>query len=134
MCETNSKLGHDYFKGIAEEQKMTSVQWRMRIVDDLLRLYPTAIISAREQKRRRSAEVAVVQQGHAFSTIPQYGGRYKGRGPNTNEGFSRCEKRYQQQHCQGARCSAMTRTYCACAPHVPLCQACFALHLAQALR
>jgi hypothetical protein len=28
----------------------------------------------------------------------------------------------------------MTRTYCACDPRAPLCQACFALHLAQALR
>jgi hypothetical protein len=134
MCETNAKLGHDYFKGIAGEQKMTSVQWRMQIVDDLLRLYPPAIISAREQKRRRSAEVAVMQQGHALSTIPQYAGRYKGRGPNTIDGFAKCAKQYQQLHCQGARCSAMTRTYCACDPHIPLCHACFALHLVQALR
>ena len=134
MCETNAKLAHDHFKGVTEDRKVTSVEWRMQIASDLLRLYPPPILSAGNKRRRHSAEAVVIQRGHELLNVPQYAGQYKGRGPNTIEGFGKCEKQYQQLRCQGARCSAMTRTYCACNPHVPLCQACFALHLVQALR
>ncbi len=134
MCETNAKLAHDHFKGVTEDRKATSVEWRMQIASDLLRLYPPPILSAGNKKRRHSAEAVVIQRGHALLNVPQYAGKYKGRGPNTIEGFGKCAKQYQQQRCQGARCSAMTRTYCACDPRTPLCQACFALHLAQELR
>jgi hypothetical protein len=134
MCETNAKLAHDHFKGVTEDRKVTSVEWRMQIASDLLRLYPPPILSAGNKKRRHSAEAVVIQRGHELLNVPQYAGQYKGRGPNTIGGFGKCAKQYQQQRCQGARCSAMTRTYCACDPRTPLCQACFALHLAQALR
>ena len=134
MCETNAKLAHDHFKGVAEDKKMTSVEWRMQIASDLLRLYPPPICSAGNRLKRRSSEAALAQQGHELMNIPQFAGRYKGRGPNTIDGFAKCAKQYQQVHCQGTRCSAMTRTFCACDPRAPLCQACFALHLAKALR
>ena len=100
----------------------------MQIASDLLRLYLPPILSAGNKKRRHSAEANVIQRGHELLNVPQYAGQYKGRGPNTIEGFGKCAKQYQQQRCQGARCSAMTRTYCACNPRAPLCQACFALH------
>ena len=129
LCETNSKLCHDFFCAVPTATKLTNVQWRMRIVDDLLRLYPPAIISSPHKKQRHSADVALTMDGHVLNTRPHYGGEYVGRGPGTICGFRKVLKKYQQISCHGTRCPNYCRTYCGCDPHVPLCTPCYVMHV-----
>jgi hypothetical protein len=132
MCETNSKLAHDFFKGVPAARKLTSVQWRAAIVDDLLRLYPPPIVATQVQRQRRGADLQVALAGHELVTRPHFAGEYVGRGPNTVDGFRKVRKRYQQMACQGLRCSATTRMYCTCDKAIALCHTCYALHLRDA--
>ena len=134
MCETNSKLAHDFFKGVPAARKLTSVQWRAAIVADLLRLYPPPIVAAQVSRQRHSADLALALAGHELVTKPHYTGEHVGRGPNTVEGFRKVRKQYQQMACHGVRCTAMTRMYCTCDKAIPLCHTCYALHLRDAQR
>ena len=129
MCETNAKLAHDFFKGVPSAAKVTSVQWRHRLIDDLLRLYPPPIYNSPQKKQRRSADVSVALNGHCHVTKPLHTGEYVGRGPNTIDGFRKVLKPYQQVACQGVRCGKACRTYCACDKSIPLCATCYAVHL-----
>jgi hypothetical protein len=129
MCETNSKFAHDYFKQVPAANRLTNVQWRMRIIDDLLRLYPPPIILSPSKRQRLHDDVHIALEGHVFTTKPLHAGEYVGRGPNTVLGFRKVVKPYQQMRCQGTRCAKLCRTYCACNPQQPLCHTCFALHL-----
>jgi hypothetical protein len=129
MCETNSKLAHDFFKGVTPDRKLTSVQWRAAIVDDLLRLYPPPIVAPNHKRQRHGADLEVALAGHQHVTKPHYAGEFVGRGPNTVEGFRKVRKQYQQMACQGLRCAAATRMYCACNKALALCHTCYALHL-----
>ena len=134
MCETNAKLAHDYFKEVPNSQKLTNVQWRQRLIDDLLRLYPTAEVASPQKRARTSIDLDLALSGHRHVTKPLHAGDYVGRGPGLIEGFRRCKKAYQQQACQGDRCGKACRTYCACDPAVPLCATCYALHLRTSCR
>lgn len=129
MCETNSKLAHDYFKQVPSAAKVTSVQWRHRLIDELLRLYPPPIIASPQKRQRFGSDLNVALSGHCHTTKPLHTGEYVGRGPNTIEGFRKVRKAYQQTACQGLRCGKPCRTYCACDKAVTLCAACYALHL-----
>ena len=134
MCETNSKLAHDYFKRNYNAEKMTNVQWRQRLIDDLLRLYPVPEVASPQKKQRTSTDLDLALSGHTHVTKPLHAGDFVGRGPGLIEGFRRCKKPYQQQACQGDRCGKPCRTYCACDPAVPLCAQCYALHLRSSCR
>ena len=133
VCETNAKLAHDFFKRVSPSAKLTSVQWRHKIIDEMLKAYPPPIVAAANSKQRRSADLQVQLGGHSLLVKPQYTGEHVGRGPNTIEGFRRVKKQYRQQACQGVRCGTMTRMYCACNKAVPLCHTCYALHMRQAI-
>ena len=134
MCETNSKLAEDFFKGVPAARKLTSVQWRAALIADLLRLYPPPIVAAQVSRQRHSADVQVALAGHELVTKPHYTGEHVGRGPNTVDGFRKVRKQYQQMACHGLRCPGMTRMYCACDKAIPLCHTCYALHLRDAQR
>ena len=109
--------------------KLTTVQFRQQLIDDLLRLYPTPEFSSPQKKQRTCTDLDLALSGHRHVTKPLHAGDFVGRGPGLIEGFRRCKKPYQQQACQGARCGKACRTYCACDPAVPLCATCYALHL-----
>lgn len=132
MCETNAKLAHDYFKKVSGAAKITSVQWRYRLIDDLLRLYPAPIIASPQKRQRLNADLNVALDGHEHVTRPVNTGEFVGRGPGTIDGFRRVKKLYQQLACQGPRCGKPCRTYCACNKAKPLCAACYAVHLKSA--
>jgi hypothetical protein len=134
MCETNAKLAHDYFGRPKPGPKLTTVQFRQQLIDDLLRLYPTPEFSSPQKKQRTSADLDLALSGHRHVTKPLHAGDFVGRGPGLIEGFRRCKKPYQQQACQGARCGKACRTYCSCDPSVPLCATCYALHLRTSCR
>lgn len=129
VCETNAKLAHDHFKCVQPSQKLTSVQWRHKIIDEMLKAFPPPIVAVANIKHRRSAELHQQFRGHLLVVKPHYTGEHVGRGPNTIDGFRKVVKQYQQQACQGVRCGMSTRMYCACNPSVPMCHTCFALHL-----
>jgi hypothetical protein len=133
MCETNSKLAHDYFKQVPTSEKLTNVQWRQRLIDDLLRLYPIPEVASPQKKQRTSADLDVALSGHCHVTKPLHAGDYVGRGAGLIDGFRRCKKQYQQVACKGLRCGKPCRTYCACDKAIPLCATCYALHLRAAL-
>jgi hypothetical protein len=129
MCETNSKLAHDYFKQVPSSQKLTNVQWRQRLIDDLLKLYPIPEVASPQKRQRTSADLDLALSGHLHETKPLHAGDYIGRGAGLVDGFRRCKKPYQQQACQGSRCGKPCRTYCTCDKSIPLCATCYAIHL-----
>ena len=119
MCETNAKLAHDFFKKVPSAAKLTSVQWRYRLIDELLKLYPPPVIASPLKRQRLNADLDVTLEGHQHVTRPLSTGEYVGRGAGTIDGFRRVKKLYQQLACQGLRCGKPCRTYCACNKHKP---------------
>ena len=83
MCETNSKLAQDFFKGVPAARKLTSA-----LVADLLRPYPPPPIVAAKVSRRHSADVAIAVAGHVLVTKPlrtTYTSEHAGRGPKVSK-------------------------------------------------